>query len=447
MKILRWLAKNLGTLLTAFILAVIVWVSAVRASDPNEEHILTRSVQIEIIGQDPNLQIMGDVSRNITLVLRAPTSVWITLNNDQQTVRAWVDLSNLGAGVHDVPVQVKITPNLVRLIRQDPEQLTITLDTIITQVFPVNLIVRGNPPVGYQAQSALLDPSEVTITGPESLISLVKEVRLTMDITNANQTIIRDETPLLLDGVGRVVSGLTVSPTSITITQPITLLGGYRYVIVRAVSTGQVASGYRLTNIFVSPVGVVVFSSDPELVNNLPGYVETTPIDLTGKEDDFENLVELNLPSGISVVGDPKVLVQVSIAAIESNLAISLPVEVIGLAPGLKASVSPVTVDVILSGPVPVLNTLSSTDVRVVLDLTGYDVGIYQFTPQVNILPERVQKVSMLPTMVEITITTAPTPTQTGTPRSVTPQRTPTPTPTPTRTPTSTPTPSPTKTL
>ncbi len=78
MKILRWLAKNFGTLLTAFILAVIVWVSAVIASDPNEEHILERPVQIEIIGQDPNLQIMGDGSRDITLVLRAPTSVWTT---------------------------------------------------------------------------------------------------------------------------------------------------------------------------------------------------------------------------------------------------------------------------------------------------------------------------------------------------------------------------------
>src|SRR4030042_4954461 len=107
-KILRWLAKNLGTLLTAVILAVIVWVSAVIASDPNEEHILTRSVQIEFIGQDPGLQIMGDVSQNITLVLRAPTSVWTQLNNDQESVRAWVDLANLGPGVHDVPVQVQL---------------------------------------------------------------------------------------------------------------------------------------------------------------------------------------------------------------------------------------------------------------------------------------------------------------------------------------------------
>ncbi len=432
MRILRWLAKNLSTLLTAIILAVIVWVSSVVASDPNEEHLLSRSVQIEITGQDPGLQIMGEFSRTITLMLNAPASVWVELNNDPTSVRAWIDLSNLGAGEHDVPIHVQITPHLVRKISQDPERLTITLDSIITQVFPVNMIVTGDPPVGYQAQSPLVDPIEVTITGPQTLISLVKEVRVALDITNINQSILRDIAPLVLDGEGRVVSGLTVSPESVKITQPITLLGGYRYVIVRAVSVGQVVNGYRLTNIFVTPVGVVVFSSDPELVNNLPGYVETQPIDLSAKNDDFETLVELNLPSGISVVGDSKVLVQVSIAAIESSLAISLPVEVIGLAPGLEARPSPATVDVILSGPVPVLNTLSPTDVRVVVDLTGYEAGTYQFIPQVNILPESVQKVSILPATVEVAITVAPTPMLTGTPGgTVSPQRTPTPTSTP----------------
>ncbi|MFZ2095895.1 MAG: CdaR family protein [Anaerolineales bacterium] len=432
MRILRWLAKNFGTLLTALILAVIVWVSAVIASDPNEEHILDRPVQIEIVGQDPNLQIMGDVTRDVSLVLRAPSSVWTALNNDPQSVRAWVDLSNLGPGVHDVPVQIQITPHLVRLISQDPQQLTITLDSIITQVIPVNLIIKGEPPVGYEAQPPQLDPSEVTVTGPLSVVSTVKEVRVTLDITNATQAINRDITPLILDSEGRVVIGISLTPDKVTISQPITLQGGYRYVIVRAVSTGQVANGYRLTNIFVTPVGVVVFSSNPQLVNNLPGYVETHPIDLIGKEDDFETLINLNLPDGISVVGDSKVLVQVSIAAIESSLAISLPVDIIGLAPGLEASPSPATVDVILSGPIPVLNTLGPTDVRVVIDLTGYDVGTYQFIPDVNILPDRVQKVSMLPSTVEVIIITAPTPTQTVTPNgTITPVITPSPTATP----------------
>ncbi len=428
MKILRWFIKNIGALITAFILAVIVWVSAVVASDPNEEQILERPVQIEIIGQDPSLQIMGNVTRTVTLVLRAPASVWSTLNNDPQSVRAWVDLSSLGPGTHNVAVQVQITPSLVRIVSQDPVQLSITLDSIVTQVFPVNLIVRGNPPVGYQAQSPQLNPPEVTVTGPKTVVSKVNEVRVTLDITNANQTIVREETPLYLDAQGNVLSGLSVTPSTVTITQPITLLGGYRYVIVRAVSQGQVENGYRVTNIFVSPVGVVVFSSDPTLVDNLPGYVETQPIDLTGKTDDFETLMDLNLPSGVTVVGDPKVLVQVSIAAIESSMSLSLQVEMIGLAPGLAATANPPIVNVILSGPVPILNNLGPTDVRVVADLSGYKLGIYQITPAVTILPDQVQEVSMLPSTVEITIIVAPTPSRTPS-ISATPTRTATPTP------------------
>ena len=428
MKVLRWLAKNISPLLTAFILAVIVWVSAVVASDPNEEQILNRPILIEIIGQDPSLQIMGNVSRNLTLVLRAPTSVWNELNNDQQSVHAWVDLTNLGSGAHNVPVQIQITPPLVRVVSQDPQQLSITLDKIITKEYPVSLIVRGNPPVGYEIQTAQLTPTQVSVTGPESIVSKAIEVRVTLDITNANQSIVRDDAPVVLDSQGQTLSGLTVSPDSITISQPITLLGGYRYVIVRAVSQGQVVSGYRVTNIFVSPIGVVLFSSDPTLVDNLPGYVETQPIDLTGKTDDFETLVDLNLPSNISVVGDPKVLVQVSIAAIDSSLAISLPVEVIGLAPGLSATSEPPIVNIILSGPVPILNNLGPADVRVVVDLNGYNAGIYQVAPTVTILPDQVKQVSLLPSMVGITITEVPTPGHTPS-VSPTPARTATPTP------------------
>lgn len=429
MKILRWLAKNFGTLLTAFILAVIVWVSAVIASDPNEEHVLDRPVPIEIIGQNSNLQIMGDVSSTVSVVLRAPSTIWTQLNNDPQAVTAKIDLSDMGPGVHTVPVQVQVTPHLVLLVSQNPEQVTVTLDSIVSQAFPVDLVVTGNPPVGYKAQTPILNPAVIKVTGAESLVSQIKQARITLDITNANQTITRDEAPVLLDAEGRQVNGLTLTPESMTITQPIVLLGGYRYVIVRAVTVGQVSTGYRVTNIFVTPIGVVVFSSNPELVNNLPGYIETQPVDLTGKEDDFETLVDLNLPAGISVVGDSKVLVQVSIATVESNLAISLPVEIIGLSPGLEASVNPAVVNVILSGPVPVLNTLGPTDVRVVVDLTGFDVGTYQFTPQVNILPDRVTLSSILPATVEVTITIAPTPTQTVTPNgTTTPQLTPSPT-------------------
>ncbi len=437
---LGWLAKNLGTLLLAFVLAVVVWVSAVWSANPNEEGVLQRPVPIQIIGQDPGLQIMSAYETNVNLGLKAPRSVWEELNSNENTISAWVDLSGLGPGEHTIPVQVQIDPDLlVRQVSQTPMELTLTLEPIVTQSFSVSLKVSGEPPEGYVAGTPTLEPPEVSISGPQSTVLRVKEVRVTVDIDGANETITKSMAPVALDADGKTVTGLTISPDRIAISQPIELLGGFRYVIVKPVQTGQVANGYRPTNILVSPVGVVVFSPDQQLVDNLPGYVETKPIDLTGADDDFEILIELDLPEGVSVVGDPKVLVQVSIAAIESSLSMSLQVEIIGLAPVLEVAVAPTTVDVILSGPVPVLQELESTDIRVKIDLTGFDVGTFQISPVVEILPERVETVSVLPDTVEVIITLAPTPTPTPSP-------TPTLTPITTETPmvTGTPTPAPT---
>jgi YbbR domain-containing protein len=415
----RWLAKNIGRLLTAFILAVIVWVSAVVASDPNQENVLARPVPVEIIGQNPGLQIMNTVAGEVILTLNAPSSVWTELNSDPQAVRAWIDLSNLDAGDHSVAVQIQISPRLVRLVRQDPEEVTVQLENIITKVLPITVQVRGSPPTGYKPQETVVEPLEATVVGPQSAVNRVTELRATLDISGLTDTITKAITPTAVDSEGRTVSGVTINPGSVTVTKPITLLGGYRYVIVRAISTGQVASGYRLTNIFVSPVGVVAFSADPQLVNSLPGYIETEPFDLTDRDNDFEALVSLALPSGVSVVGDSKVLVQVSIAAIETSLAVSFPVEVIGLTPGLTASVAPMTVDVILSGPVPILDDLEPGDVRVVVDLTGYEIGIYQLTPVVEILPEEVRQISILPATIAVTVIQAPALTITPTPTPI----------------------------
>ena len=49
---------------------------------------------------------------------------------------------------------------------------------------------------------------------------------------------------------------------------------------VKVVVQGQQAAGYRIENISVFPPVMTVFAEDPELVNELPGVVETQPLDL-----------------------------------------------------------------------------------------------------------------------------------------------------------------------
>ena len=429
LKGLRWFRNNLTSLLTAIALALVVWFSAVINADPNISQALDQPIAIEFIGQDSTLKLMGEYPTQVTLTVEAPRSIWDSLNSDAASIRAWVDLSAVGPGEHMLPVQVQIDSNLARKIRQDPEQINLTLETVLTQVMPVDLVTSGEAPLGYKVAPPLLDPQQVTISGPSSLINRVRGVRAQLDLSGVTQTITRTLTLAAVDSAGRSVSGVSLVPSSARVVQPVTLLGGYRSVIVKLVTTGIVANGYRLSNYFVSPASVVVFSSDPRLVESLPGYVETLPLDLTNATDDFETLLDLNLPAGVTAINDSKVLVQVSIAAIESSLTVSLPVEITGLSPALNAEVAPATVDLIVTGPVPVLRDLKPSNIRITIDLTGFQVGVHQVIPELAFLPPSLQKISILPTTVEVSIILAPT--QTPTPRgfiATTPEATITPT-------------------
>jgi hypothetical protein len=55
----------------------------------------------------------------------------------------------------------------------------------------------------------------------------------------------------------------------------------------------------------------------------------------------------------------------------------------------------------------------------VVVDLTGYEIGIYQLTPVVEILPEEVRQISILPATIAVTVIQAPALTITPTPTPI----------------------------
>jgi len=176
----------------------------------------------------------------------------------------------------------------------------------------------------------------------------------------------------------------------------------------------------------VFPPVVTVFSGDPGLVNSLPGVLETQPLDLENANDEITTRLAINLPEGVSLVGDQTVLVRVNVSPIQGSLTLSnQTIEVDGLPNGWFAQVAPDNVDIILSGPLPLLDTLSPQDVRAVIDVTDLAVGTHQLIPDVEILVSDIVVESILPGTVEVVLST--TPFGTSTPIVSTPTSTPTP--------------------
>jgi len=410
MRIVKLFVKYFPTFLLAFVLAVIVWMLAVTAGDPNEERIYPGTIPIEVVGLDENLILVSMDPMTTTVELSAPQSIWNELNRDSSLISAKIDLKDMGTGDHFLTTQVNVDTSPVRIETIFQRTVKITLDSYLEQSLPIKLEAVGTPATGFELGDSSLSEMEVLITGPSTQVQQVDHVSAILDVDGASQTFIRTLPLRAFDVDGRMIDEVVLEPTEVTITQPVTQMGGFRNLVVKVVVSGQLAEGYRMSNVSSYPAVVTVFSVNPKLVEDLPGYVETEPLDITGTKNDLDVFLSLSLPAGVSVVGENLVQVQVGIAAIESSLTLNnMEVELIGVGENLEATLSPEVVDVILSGPLPDLESLRGTDVRVFIDMTDVEEGVYQRVPQVEISVEGIRVESVLPESVEVVITSTET--------------------------------------
>lgn len=413
----RWISENYRTFLWAFALSIAVWVAAVTSADPDETRLLDAAVPVQIIGQDPSLVINSDIPKEVEVTLRAPRSVWNLIDADPQIVQAILDISGLSSGEHSIEVQIQIDARPIQIVSVGPGTITFMLESLATQTLSVDLSLAGEPAVGYQVGETSLEPMEIVVAGAQSQVQKVMRARVSVDLSGIRENYDQTLPIEILDEKGQPVDGITVSPETIHVSMPVSQQGGYRDVAIKVITTGRVASGYRLTDISVFPPVVTVFAGDPQLVSELPGVLETQSLDLQNAQEDINTRIALNLPEGISIVGEQTVLIQVGVSPIESSITLaSEKVEIIGLGTGLSAQVLPLNVDVILSGPLPLLDTLTRQGIRVTVDLTGLLPGTHQVVPKVEVLISDIVVESILPNTIEVVISLNGVPTITPTP-------------------------------
>ena len=401
--------NSLGTFLLAFAIAFAVWISAVVAADPNDERDFPIPLALEVKGLDPDLVLIGSLPDQVLLRLSAPVSLWNRLTSRAGTVDVFVDLTGLGPGQHSVPVQIESELRPFRVVQVIPSEVDLALETLAVAEIEITSQVEGMPALGFELDKVSLDPGVSTVSGPETLMMQVAQVVARLDVSDARETVSTTATLQAVDQAGNVLSGLTIEPAQAEIEQTIVQAGGYRDVAVKVETVGQPSPGFRVTSISVNPPIVTLFSTDTLIVANLPGYVSTLPLDLSGAKEDLVTRLSLSLPQGVIVVGEQQsVEVVIGIAPIETSILFNVEVEMIGLESGLEAELSPQNVSVILSGPLSTLQSLVGDDIHLFVDLVGLQPGTYLIEPGAEIVPEDVRLLSVIPSAIEVIITRSP---------------------------------------
>jgi YbbR domain-containing protein len=253
----------------------------------------------------------------------------------------------------------------------------------------------------------------VTVQGARSQVDRVSEIRVSASLEEQRETLEEDLPALALDSDGEVIEGLTLDPEQVHLYVPVTQDARFKEVSVIVRTLGQPAPGYFVSGITTSPLTITV-RGEPRVISQMPGYVETLPLDLTGLRDDLIRQVGLQLPPGVKPVQQELVEVQITIAAQAGSLTVRRPIVSTGLDEDLAAIFSPDEVDVILSGPLPELDALDEEDIVVSVDLTERERGRHQLTPSVEITDQdgvedlAIESINPATIEVEIAPATAP---------------------------------------
>jgi len=397
----EFLRPDFGTLAMSIVLALIVWWIAINQENPLVVQDFQERVPVSVLGLSNGMVVVEDLSNEtVKLRLRAPRTSWE--NMDVTDFRAIIDLTDLSPGQHDVAVQVKSLDPQVTILDVQRPQLRVTLDTSEIKEVPVQVEIMDGTAFGYDAQAAVYSPLTVTVSGPASQVQQVTKARTEVYLRGAKNQVERVQAVVPVDGQNQPVVRVTPEPVLVQVVIPVEQWPGRKEVAVRVKLSGRPADGYRLSSVKVDP-STVVLQGESDVLAQVPGYVETEPLDLDSVTSEVRLRLSLILPSGVTSFDGDTVVAMAGITPIEGGVTVSQPLVQQGLGQGLAAQSALQDVDVILSGPLPLLDSLNPDDLFVILDLNGLISGTHAIKPKV-VLPDGIQLEGVIPETVEVVI-------------------------------------------
>ncbi|HSN74690.1 MAG TPA: diadenylate cyclase CdaA [Anaerolineae bacterium] len=403
-----------STAALALLLAVATWLVVAEQVNPPQT-VRIDNIPLRTAGLNQDLLIVSNIPAEISAEVQAPQDIAVDLS--PQSLRATVNLEQLSAGDHRVAVDVRPVDDQVRVITKEPGSLDMELQPRATRTMTVALVIpdRETLPFSYEITGdPSVTPPQVLVTGPAEVMETLNRVEVSVPLRGARASVNEERPVVLKDAEGNLLAGLTTDPADVQVAIPISQRFNTRDAAVHVVITGTVAPGYWISNINVEPKTVTLLGP-PSTLEQIGGFVDTVPVDVTGAAGDIVRRVPLAPPAGVSAlnergVSEGSVEVRISVVPQLSNLRLTLPVEVTGGQPTDTTSQSPAFVDVLLSGPLPILNQVNADPklVRVLVDVAGLAPGSHDLTPTL-ITPEGL-RATVVPNTVQIRIDRPPTP-------------------------------------
>ncbi len=324
----RSLKSNWGLKLTSLVMAVAIWGGLISQDGSLTREKIFSDVQVSVINaealQRNGYIVTSDLSQlaPIKLKVNVPQRVYDNVTPSNYNVR--LDLGRItGTGEVTLPIQSTDTVSYGNVTWLSQTEVKVTVDEYITRRrIPVQTIpTEGEVPDDLFAGNAGVDPNNVVISGPRSLVENISRVVPAYDISRLQPfagTQYQAVPFTLVDMEGNEINSPLISVTSENVLLDSLLVEQTLYpkksvpVNLTGAVVGQVAPGYQVGAVSASP-GSVEVAGNKAAIEKITMVDLASSIDVTGMTETIIRAVKVQRPLEAVHISETSIYVTVEI--------------------------------------------------------------------------------------------------------------------------------------
>jgi YbbR domain-containing protein len=405
-RVLRFLVHNWPLKLAAVALATLLYGGLVlsQSSQP-----FTTPIPIHYANAPADVVVLSSPGSVTRIRYVAPPDLGFVVNGT--TFTASIDLSKVDPT--GVPVLVGVTVTAidprVQVLDFEPLQVPVTLDRVGSKQVDVKAELLPVPS-GLDAGEPSVEQATATVTGPQSVVNTISEVRASVAVDSSGVDVNQLVTLIPIDDKGEAIAAsipVEVQPPQVRVKVPVFSDRRSKTLPVSPNVVGTPAAGFEIESVELNPA-VVSVEGD---ANDLAGldHADTAPVSVAGASSEFVQTVGFALPDDVAALGPGSVQVTVRLRPITATRTFEAGLVLTGARSDREYRLSTDRVLVTIGGSVADLDRLSGTTLVLSVDVTGLADGTHSVGVAAN-LQTGLTLIGASPPKVDVTVTPAPPP-------------------------------------
>lgn len=377
-KIKIWLSHNFALKSTALFLTLFLWIYIFFVFGVRIEKKITIQVQFTNISEQYHVQVD---QKNIEVRFSAPAN---SIEQVEKSIRAVIDMAGYSSGSY-TKEPILSYPRGIAIVNISPSMLEVKLEQIVSREVLVRPQLKGELMKGNIMGSIDLNPENIIVRGPESLVNQIMEARVTIDISNANADIFSSIEAVLVNDQQEPIDNLEINQRIIKVYVPV--ISSNVSKIVPIVPRFQGKPLYRIKSVQITPPLVTIRGNGAILENISSVFTEAVNIEGLKESSTFQ-LVIAPIPDVVLDIPETGYQIQIQV---EEDIEIefdSVSIKIINLGKDLESSFQAEGIQVRLYGPKSILNKI--TKLEAVIDASKWSAGEHYGEIELLQLPQEI---------------------------------------------------------